>query len=139
MAGGAQGANTAAYLNLAGQTCNFDLTGQDLGGLTLVPGVYCFSTSAQLTGALTLNAGGDPNAVWVFQIGSTLTTASNSSVLLTNEGQQCNVFWQVGSSATLGTTTSFILKTAVDRQFIHHFTPSAAVKLVHEATALLII
>ena len=105
---GAQGANTAAYLNLAGQACNFDLTGQDLGGMTLVAGVYCFSTSAQLTGALTLDAQGDPNAVWVFQIGSTLTTASNSSVLLINGGQPCNVFWQIGSSATLGTTTSFI-------------------------------
>ena len=94
--------------NLAGQACTSDLTGQDLGGLTLVPGVYCFSSSAQLTGALTLNAGGDPNAVWVFKTGSTLTTASNSSVLLTNGGQPCNVFWQVGSSATLGTTTSFV-------------------------------
>ena len=105
---GAQGANTAAYLNLAGQTCTQDLTGVDLGGLTLVSGVYCFSSSAQLTGALTLNAQGDPNAVWVFQIGSTLTTASNASVVIINGGQQCNVFWQVGSSATLGTTTSFV-------------------------------
>jgi uncharacterized repeat protein (TIGR01451 family) len=104
----AQGGTTTAYNNLAGQACNFNLTGQDLGGLTLVPGVYCFSTSAQLTGVLTLDAGGDPNAVWVFQIGSTLTTASNSSVLVINGGQQCNVYWQVGSSATLGTTTSFI-------------------------------
>ena len=99
---------TTAYNDLAGQTCTSDLTGQDLGGLTLVPGVYCFSSSAQLTGALTLDAEGDPNAVWVFQIGSTLTTASNSSVLLINGGQACNVFWQVGSSATLGTTTSFV-------------------------------
>jgi uncharacterized repeat protein (TIGR01451 family) len=63
-----------------------------------------------LTGTLTLDAGGDPDAVWVFRTGSTLTTASSSSVLLTNGGQPCNVFWQVGSSATLGTTTSFIGK-----------------------------
>jgi len=104
----AQNDTTTAYNNLAGQACTSDLTGQDLGGKTLVAGVYCFSSSAQLTGALTLNAGGDPTAVWVFKTGSTLTTASSSSVQLTNGGQPCNVFWQVGSSATLGTTTSLV-------------------------------
>jgi len=104
----AQNDTTTAYNNLAGQVCTSDLTGQDLGGKTLVAGVYCFSSSAQLTGALTLDAGGDSNAVWVFKTGSTLTTASSSAVLLTNGGQPCNVFWQVGSSATLGTTTSFV-------------------------------
>ncbi len=100
-------ANTA-YNALAGMACNFDLTGQDLGGLTLVPGVYCFSSSAQLTGALTLDALGDPDAVFAFQIGSTLTTASNASVTMINGGSACNVFWQVGSSATLGTATVFV-------------------------------
>ena len=104
----AQTDTTTTYNNLAGQTCTSDLTGQDLGGMTLVSGVYCFSSSAQLTGVLTLDAEGDSSAAWVFQIGSTLTTASNSSVLVINGGQECNVFWQVGSSATLGTTTSFI-------------------------------
>ena len=108
MAAGAQSANTAAYNALAGQACNFILTGQDLGGLTLIPGVYCFATSAQLTGALTLDAQGNANAVFIFQIGSALTTASNSSVTIINGGTPCNVFWQIGSSATLGTTTSFI-------------------------------
>ncbi len=73
-----------------------------------MPGVYCFSSSAQLTGALTLDAGGDPNAVWVFKVASTLITASNASVVLVNGAQQCNVFWQVGSSATIGTRTTFI-------------------------------
>jgi len=104
----AQNDTTTAYNNLASQTCTSDLTGQDLGGKTLVAGVYCFSSSAQLTGALTLDAGGDSSAVWVFKTGSALVTASSSSVLLTNGGQPCNVFWQVGSSATLGTTTSFV-------------------------------
>jgi uncharacterized repeat protein (TIGR01451 family) len=104
----AQNDTTTAYNNLASQACTSDLTNQDLGGKTLVPGVYCFSSSAQLTGALTLNAGGDSHAVWVFKTTSTLTTASDSSVLLTNGGQPCNVFWQVGSSAVLGTTTSFV-------------------------------
>ncbi|HEY8685495.1 MAG TPA: ice-binding family protein [Chloroflexota bacterium] len=103
----AQTDTTTAYNNLAGQSCDFNLTGEDLGGKTLIPGTYCFSTSAQLTGALTLNGQGNPNAVFVFQIGSTLTTASNSSVLLINGAQACNVFWQVGSSAILGTTTHF--------------------------------
>lgn len=96
-----------AYNNVAGQMCDTDLTGQDLGGLTLVPGAYCFSSSAQLTGTLTLDAQGDPNAVWIFQIGSTLTTASNAVVDVINGGSSCNVFWQIGSSATLGTGTAF--------------------------------
>jgi type VI secretion system secreted protein VgrG len=69
--------------------------------------VYCFASSAQLTGTLTLNDQGDPNAVFVFQIGSTLTTASSSSVVFTNGDQTDNVFWQVGSSATLGSATEF--------------------------------
>lgn len=105
---GAHNDAVTAYNSLASAACNVDLTGTNLGGLTLTPGVYCFSSSAQLTGTLTLNAQGDPNAVFVFQIGSTLTTASSSSVLMINGGSHCNVFWQVGSSATLGTTTSFI-------------------------------
>ena len=75
--------------------------------MTLTPGVYCFDTSAQLTGDLVLDALGNPLAVWVFKIGSTLTTASGSSVSVINGGQALNVFWQVGSSATLGTTTRF--------------------------------
>ncbi len=103
----AQSDLTTAYNNLAGQACNTDLTGTDLGGLTLTPGVYCFTSVAQLTGILTLDAQGNPNAVFIFQIGTTLTTASNSSVQVISGGSNCNVFWQVGSSATLGTGTAF--------------------------------
>ena len=98
VAGQAQSDNTAAYLNLAGQKPTTDLTGTDLGGLTLVAGVYSFSSSAQLTGPLTLDAGGNSAAVWVFQIGSTLTTASGSSVVLINGAAPCNVLlagWQL--------------------------------------------
>ena len=98
---------TTAYNGLALLPCDTDLTGQDLGGLTLTPGVYCFDSSAQLTGTVTLNAVGNPSAEFIFQIGSTLTTASNSSVEVINGGNNCNIYWQVGSSATLGTTTSF--------------------------------
>src|SRR6202030_1936053 len=98
---------TTAYNNLAGRTASVNLTGQNLGGLTLIPGVYNFSTSAQLTGNLTLNGLGNPNSVFIFNIGSTLTTASASTISLINAAQGENVFWKVGSSATLGTTTSF--------------------------------
>jgi hypothetical protein len=96
-----------AYNELAGQVCNVHLTGQDLGGMVLTPGVYCFDTSAQLTGDLVLDGLDDPDAVWVFQIGSTLTTASASTVETINSGRALHVFWQVGSSATLGTGTQF--------------------------------
>lgn len=103
----AQSDVTTAYTTLAGQAPSATLTGQDLGGKTLTQGVYFYATSAQLTGQLTLDAKGDPSAVFVFQIGSTLVTASNASVLLTNGASPCNVYWQIGSSATLGTTTAF--------------------------------
>jgi hypothetical protein len=103
----AQTDTTTVYNALAGQSCDRTLTGTDLGGLTLTAGTYCFSSSAQLTGTLTLDAQGDPSAVFVFQMGSTLTTASNSSVAMINGGNPCNVYWQVGSSATLGTSTAF--------------------------------
>jgi Ice-binding-like len=93
-----------AYAALLAQTCNTNLSGQDLGGQTLAPGVYCFNTSAQLTGQLTLSG----NGVYVFQIGSTLTTASNSSVVLASGALAGNVFWQVGSSSTLGIATVFV-------------------------------
>jgi len=83
------------------------LTGTNLGGLTLAPGVYCFASSAQLTGTLTLNGGGNPNAQFILQMGSTITTASGSVVSLINSAQAANVFWAVGSSATIGTATAF--------------------------------
>src|ERR1700722_11177597 len=98
---------TTAYNVAASMAPTMVLTGHDLGGMTLTPGVYSFSSSAQLTGTLTLNDLGNPNAVFVFQIGSTLTTASGSAVVFTSSLADKNVFWQVGSSATLGTTTAF--------------------------------
>ncbi len=98
---------TTAYNTIAGESVTQTLTGSDLGSRTLTPGVYFFSSSAQLTGTLILNAQNNPNARFDFQIGSTLTTASNSAVQLINGADGCNVYWQIGSSATLGTTTSF--------------------------------
>jgi hypothetical protein len=105
----AQNDLTTAYNNAAGQAVTQVLTGQDLGTVgTLGPGVYFFATSAQLTGTLTLNGGGNPNAVFIFQIGSTLTTATSSVVVAVNGAQAANIFWQVGSSATIGASTSFL-------------------------------
>jgi hypothetical protein len=105
----AQADLTTAYNVAAGQPIapGNDLTGVDLGGLTLSPGAYGYSTSAELTGQLTLDAHGDPSAQFVFVIGSTLTTASASSVVLTNGASPCNVFWKIGSSATFGSGTAF--------------------------------
>ena len=97
---------TAAYTNAAAQPCpsTNNLTGSNLGGLTLVPGVYCQTTAPTLTGTLTLNGGG----VYIFQIGSTLVTASGARVALIGGAQPCDIFWVVGSSATIATSTSFV-------------------------------
>jgi hypothetical protein len=104
----AQADALTAYAALVAQPCTTNLTGQILGtspgAVTLSPGVYCFASSAQLTGTLTLSG----NGVYIFQIGSTLTTASNSAVILANGAMAGNVFWQVGSSATVGTNTAFV-------------------------------
>ena len=98
---------TTGYNALQGLPPQVILTGQNLGGLLLTPAVYKFATSAQLTGVLTLNGLGNPASQFVFQIGSTLTTASNSVVLLINGANGNNVYWAVGSSATLGTNSVF--------------------------------
>jgi type VI secretion system secreted protein VgrG len=104
----AQSDLTAAYNSLAGQQCSMNLSGQDLGGVTLTGGVYCFDSSATLTGTLTLDAQGSPASVFIFKIGNTLTTASGSHVTIVNGASDCNAYWQVGSSATFGSTTAFV-------------------------------
>jgi len=103
----AQSDLTSAFNDLGGRACGTNLTSLDLGNRTLTPGVYCFNSSAQLTGTLTLDGQGNSNAVFVIQIGSTLTTASNAAVSLIGSAQAQNVYWQVGSSATLGTGADF--------------------------------
>jgi hypothetical protein len=92
-----------AYNN-SSQTTTVDYSGVNLGGLTLGPGVYNQSTAPTLTGTLTLSGGG----VYIFKIGSTLVTASGARVSLINGAQPCDIFWQVGSSATIATSTTFV-------------------------------
>jgi Ice-binding-like len=96
----------AAYTQVAGETLTTDLSGQNLGGMLLTPGVYHFDTTAQLSGALMLDTGGDPDAAFHFQIGTTLTTDPLSTITLLN-GNSVNIFWQVGTSATIGVDSLF--------------------------------
>jgi hypothetical protein len=106
----AQAALGTAYTDAAKRTPTTlaDFSTTALGGKSLVPGIYNATSTMQLTGTLTLNGNGDPNSVFVFQAGSSLITASDSTVMLIGGAQACNVFWQVGSSATLGSTSSFV-------------------------------
>jgi hypothetical protein len=106
VAGQAQSDLTTAYDDAAGRAAPV-VVPADLGGLTLTAGLYGSASSLGLTGPVTLDAEGDPDAVFVFQAGSTLITAAGSHVNLINGAQPCNVFWQVGSSATLGTASVF--------------------------------
>ena len=102
-----------AYDDAAGRSAGRITVSGNIGGQTLIPGLYGSASSLEITGDLTLDAGGDANAVWIFQMGSTLTTAAggagdpHSRVILTGGAQANNVFWQVGSSATLGTYSIF--------------------------------
>jgi len=96
-----------AYNDAAGRSSTATVSG-DLAGRTLTPGVYTSASSLGLSGALTLDAQGDPNAVFVFQAGSTLIVGSSSQVNLIGAAQACNVYWQVGSSATIGTGAAFV-------------------------------
>ena len=102
---------TAAYKAAESTLATHDLSGQDLGGLTLLPGVYSFSKSATLDGTLTLNNQGDPDAKFIFQIGTTLKTSSGSAVITINGGPgpeaKSSITWQVGTSATLGADSTF--------------------------------
>jgi uncharacterized repeat protein (TIGR01451 family) len=98
---------TTAYNNAAGRNVAPVTVAGDLGGLTLAPGLYKSTSTLGITGVLRLDGGGNPNAVWIFQVASALTTASGSQIILQGGAQAANIFWQVGSSATLGTTSIF--------------------------------
>ncbi len=102
---------TTAYNAVVGMKPTHNLSGQDLGGLMLLPGVYFFSSAAALKGTLTLNCQDDKKAQFVFQIGTTLITAKDSAVISINRDSEAEprnfIFWQVGSSATLGADSTF--------------------------------
>jgi hypothetical protein len=102
----AQNELTAAY-NAAAAAASTATKAGDLGGQTLFAGVYTSSSSLGITGTVTLDAQNNPNAQFIFQIASALTTATSSNVVLINGAQPSNIFWQIGSSATLGTSSSF--------------------------------
>jgi Ice-binding-like len=104
----AQADLTAAYTTTAGLTPTQTSLGSALVGGVHDPGVYNASSALDLSGAVTLDGQGDPNSVFVFQVGAGFTTASSASILLIGAAQACNVFWQVGTSATLGTNTTFV-------------------------------
>lgn len=99
---------TAAYTTLTGLPCAATV-GPNLAGLTLTQGVYCVGAAvSNLTGTLTLDAQGNANAVFVFRMSSTLITSPSSTVSLTNSANACGVEWQVSSSATIDTGTTFV-------------------------------
>src|ERR1051325_11133871 len=100
----AQGDLTTAYNDAAGRTVGAITVAGNLGGLTLAPGLYKSTSSLEISsGDLTLDAQGDPNAVWIFQMASTFITTLGRQVILTGGAKAANIYWQVGSSATLGT------------------------------------
>ena len=100
---------TTAYNDAAGRNVAPVAVAGNIGGMTLTPGLYKSTSSLEISsGDLTLDAQGDPNAVFIFQIASTLTTTSGRAVILAGGAKASNVFWQVGSSATLGTTSAFV-------------------------------
>jgi hypothetical protein len=102
----AQSDLTTAYNDAAGRAATASVAG-DLVGKTLTAGVYKSTGTLNVSGALTLNGQGNPNSVFIFQVASDLTTASASHIVLTNSAQACNIYWQVGRSATLGTASTF--------------------------------
>lgn len=106
-AGQAQSDLTIAYNDLASRATTASVS-DDLSGQTFVDGVYTSSGPLSLTGTVTLDGQGDPNSVFIFQAASTLITGTGSNVALINGAQACNVYWQVGSSATLGTASTFV-------------------------------
>ena len=97
-----------AYNDAAGRKSTATISNKELAGRKLVPGVYTSASTLGLSGALTLNGQGKSNAVFIFQVGSGLTAGSGSRVSLIGGAKPCNVFWQVGASAAIGTTSRFV-------------------------------
>jgi len=130
-AAAAQIAAQAAYTCLTGLTPT-SVLGADIGSTLIMPGVYTFASSATITGPVTLNGGGDPNAYFVFIIPTTLTTATSASVVLTNSAQAGNIYWLVGTSATIGISTTMIGTIIADQSV----TMNTSATLIGKAFAL---
>ena len=127
----AQGDILAAWTTLSAMPATTDLTGQDLGTVgTLTPSIYMFSSSAVLTGALTLDFGNNANSAFVFLVGSSLTTAPGSSVTVINGGAHNSIYWVVGSSATLGTSTGFAGNILADQSVTLNTTASICGRVI---------
>jgi hypothetical protein len=123
---------TSAYNDLAGRTCTATLT-----GLPLAPGVYCLSSPAQLPETLILDAANDPNAVWIFKVGGTLTTANGSSVRVINNGYEGNIFWQVGDSVILNAGTTFVGNVLAHNDITLHAGASISGRLLAQGAVFL--
>lgn len=103
----AQADSQNAYNNIRQKTCDHQLTGQDLGGMTLKPGTYCFDGDANLNGLLTLDFQGNKNANFLFQLGNNLRTGTDAGMRIIGDGESCNVFWLVPGTARLSALTNF--------------------------------
>jgi hypothetical protein len=137
----AQADTTTAYNQAAGEAPDVVLPSADLTGLTLDPGVYRNSSAVGLdtNGTLTLNGQGNPDSVFIFQVGSTLTTGTNSRISYINGAQPCNVYWQVGSSATLGTSSLFVGTILADQSISVSDTVTVDGRLLAHAGAVTLI
>jgi hypothetical protein len=134
-AGDAQTSLTSAYLQAAALGPSGTGHYPEVGGLTLDPGVYNATSGMALTGKVTLDGHGDPNATWVFQAGTTLVTGSSSEVSVVN-GNPCNVYWQVGSSATLGSGSTFIGTVMADQSITATTQATVAGRLLAHSAAV---
>jgi len=108
IAAGAQNDAATAYRNIETSVCETDLSGQNLSGLTLTPGTYCFSGDVNLSGLLTLDAQGNNRANFVFQVSGALHTQTDFGMRIIHNGESCNVFWQVATTVGFGSNTNFI-------------------------------
>ena len=118
LAGQAQLDRSAALINLQGQPCNDSAGATILGVASIGAGVHCYTSTLLINGPLTLNANGNPNAVFIFKIGSSLTTAVGSGIVLTGGAQACNVFWAVTSDVTVEVSSTFVGNIVAGRDIV---------------------
>jgi hypothetical protein len=118
LAGQAQTDRNAALINLQGQPCTDSAGATVFGVTTISPGVHCYTSTLLVNGPVTLNAFGNPNAVFIFKVGSSLTTAVGSQILLAGGAQACNVFWAVAVDTTIEVSSTFVGNVIGGRDFV---------------------